>query len=136
MPLKRALRSFDGLREPACRVSWMRDDRAGRASRAVVSRPSGAFVSTGSVSRLETVHVLHRARLQDLRVLEALQLLDQAVADIFVVERPADDLGAGVRRRARRRQREEHDDRALEGAVVLLVEHVLVAAQRRWVALL
>ncbi len=37
---------------------------------------------------------------------------------------------------AGRRQLEEHDDRPLERAIVLLVEHVLIAAQRRRIALL
>src|SRR6185312_4467542 len=85
------------------------------------------------ICRFELVDVLHRAGLLDLGVLELVELRNQAVADFFIVQRAADDLGAPF---AARLQREQHDDRPLEGAVVLLVEHVLVAAQGRRIALL
>src|SRR5262249_21994851 len=90
------------------------------------------------ISRFEVVRVLHGARVCDLRVLELLQLLDQAALDLLVVERAPDDLHlrrlrhllpGGVQR--------QHDDHApFERAVVLLVQDLLVAPQRRRVPLL
>src|SRR4051812_4501801 len=106
-------------------AAWLR-----HAERA---RGTGGREPPRLIRRFELVDVLHRALVRELRVLELAELLGEAVADVGVVQRPADDLGAAL---ARGPHGEEQDDRALEGAIVLLVEDVVVALAHRRLALL
>src|SRR6185436_17126288 len=87
-----------------------------------------------SIRRTKTIFVLHLARLGELRKLEVPDRLHQALLDGLVVEGAAHHLDLlGL---ARGLDGDQHLDGALEGAVVLLVQHVLVALAGRGLALL